>query len=600
MSLEEQKYKDLEEKKYKSYKRWLLHHLSNQKALVLLVFIGIIIVTFTRTLVPLFIGDIIDNSIIASNNANLIIMLIITLALSLTRNGMGYGTMMLGHYLGLKTEQNMRQEFFDTIQLKPLRYYDNARTGDLQALATNDVRVVNTMISHGAFYFYPFFQVAITLFLLIEVLDLRLAVISVPFILLYIYFVLLYRKKITPYATTRLRKHSNLAVVLQDSITGASIVRSFAAEEFERKKFLKAVHAFRNNSIGEYKVQAKYYPMLVLYSAIGTTFITSCIFVYQNTLSVGELVAINLLFITLIDPTNLIWWATNDMMSGFAACSRLHFALSREEPESRMNKLTEWPFEFKGRIEFRNVTFAYRNGNEKNPPVLIDLTFTIEPSQRIALVGPTGCGKTTIAKLLLRLYEPQEGSILLDGIPIQDYPLEALRRHIGLIEQDIFLFSQTIKENIAFGKQNATQEEIINIAKLAQVNDFVQDFPKKYDTIVGERGTRLSGGEKQRVAIARAFLTDPEILILDDSVSAVDSETEEKIGLAMENILKNRTTLIITHRLHTIRSSDKIIVLKHGRISAEGKHKDLLQSSEDYRRIFGKNLSLLKFNKKEG
>ncbi len=586
----------LDQKRYKSYKKWLFHYLSKQKPLVVCVFIGIIIVTLTRTLVPLLIGDIIDNALITRDNAKLILMLLLTFALYIIRNGMDYGTMMMGHYLGLKTEQNMRQEFFETIQLKPLRYHDTAKIGDLEALATNDVRIVNTMISHGAFYFYPFFQVGMTEFLFFQVLDLRLALLSFPFILLYLYFVLSYRKMITPYATTRLRKHSNLAVVLQDSISGATVVRSFASEELERIKFRKAVHAFRDNSIGEYRVQAKYYPMLVLYITIGVSLIASCVMVYLDILTVGELIATNLMLITLINPTNLIWWATNDMMSGFAACSRLYSALSREMSEIHEIKLTKWPHNFKGRIEFKNVTFSYGNEKENQSDVLENLSFTLEPNQRIALVGPTGCGKTTIAKLLLRLYDPQEGKILLDGINIQDYSLNALRRNIGLIEQDIFLFSQTIRENIAFGKQTATFDEIVKVAKLAQVNDYVINFPEKYETLVGERGTRLSGGEKQRIAIARAFLTNPQILILDDSVSAVDSETEEKIGLAMENILMNRTTVIITHRLHTIRSSDKIIVLKHGKIMAEGKHNELLKRSEDYRRIFGKHIVLPKLN----
>jgi ABC-type multidrug transport system fused ATPase/permease subunit len=280
------------------------------------------------------------------------------------------------------------------------------------------------------------------------------------------------------------------------------------------------------------------------------------------------------------------------MMSGFAACSRLYIALSREESEHSNNEILGWSKDFKGRIEFKNVSFAYRKGDETNSPILQNVTFTIEPYQRVALVGPTGCGKTTLVKLLLRLYEPQKGQILLDGVDIREYPLQVLRRRIGYIEQEIYLFSRTINENIAFGNQNAMQEEIIEVAKLAQVDEFVQDFPEKYNTIVGERGTRLSGGEKQRVAIARAFLTNPEIIIFDDSVSAVDSETEEKIGRAMENMLKNRTTIIITHRLHTIRTSDKIIVIKHGKIVTEGNHKDLLHSSEDYRRIFGKHLIL--------
>jgi ATP-binding cassette subfamily B protein len=586
---------NLERKKYKSYKSWLLHHLYKNKILIIFVIIGIIIVTFTRTLVPIIIGEIVDDALISLDYDKFITLLITMFAIYFIRNVMDYATMMTGHYLGLKTEQNMRQEFFENIQHKPLRYHDSAKAGDLQALATNDVRIINAMIAHGAFFFYPFFQVAMTLILIITTLDLRLALVCIPFVFFYIFFILRYRRKIAPFAAKRLRKHSNLAVVLQDSITGASVVRSFAAEGFERKKFKKAVNAFRDNSIGEYLVQAKYFPLLALYISIGITVIFSILFVFQNTLTIGELVATNLLLITLVDPTNLIWWATNDMMSGFAACSRVFTSLSVGDNEDQRIENQSWPKEFKGKIEFRDVTFSYENGERNRSPVLKNLNFTIEPNQKVALVGPTGCGKTTIAKLLLLLYEPQQGSIFLDGKNIHDYPLAELRRKIGYIEQDIYLFSQTIYENIAFGNQNAGHDEILNIAKLAQVDDFVQNFSDGYNTIVGERGTRLSGGEKQRVAIARAFLTNPAILILDDSVSAIDSETEEKIGRAMETIMKKRTTLIITHRLHTIRTSDKILVFKHGRIVAEGNHTELFQSSEDYRRIFGKRDSLSDF-----
>ncbi len=268
----------LEKKKYKSYKTWLLHHLYKNKLLVLFVFIGIILVTFTRSLVPIVIGDIVDDGLIALDYEKFITLLIIGLAVYLIRNVMDYVTMMIGHYLGLKTEQNMRQEFFESIQHKPLRYHDVAKAGDLQALATNDVRIINTMIAHGSFYFYPFFQMVITLLLIITTVDVRLALGCIPFAFFYIYFILHYRKKIAPFAAKRLRKHSNLAVVLQDSITGASVVRSFAAESFERKKFKKAVDSFRDNSIGEYLVQAKYYPMLILYVTIGITLILGYLF----------------------------------------------------------------------------------------------------------------------------------------------------------------------------------------------------------------------------------------------------------------------------------------------------------------------------------
>jgi len=577
--------------KISSYRKWFLYHLAKQKILVMSTLLGIFIVTLSRVMIPVIIGHIIDTTLITRDLTNLIQLLIITLVIFVARNAMDYITMLIGHYLGLTVEKNMRQEFFDALQYKPLRYHDKARIGDLQALATNDLRIINTMISHGAFYLYPFFQVIMAAFLLIVTLDLRLALVCTPFILFYIIFILDYRKKIAPWAAGRMVTHSNVAVVLQDSISGAAIVRSFTAEELEREKFHKAVIGFRDNRIGETRVQARFYPLLILYLAIGVTFLASCAFVLEGSLTIGALTAANLLLITLIDPTNMIFWATNDMMSGFAACSRLYTSLSLEEEEQKESNLM-WPDTFKGRIEFKNVTFAYGDDGEKNTPILKNLSFVVEPCQRVALVGPTGCGKTTLVKLILRLYEPQEGMILLDGIDIRNYPLDELRRHIGYIEQDIYLFSRTISDNIAFGRPDASREAIMDAAKLAQVEEFVLEFPEEYNTIVGERGTRLSGGEKQRVAIARAFLTDPEILILDDSVSAVDSETEEKITRAMENIIRNRTTLVITHRLHTIRTSDKIIVLKRGKNVAEGTHNELLQSSEDYRRIFGKHLVL--------
>jgi ABC-type multidrug transport system fused ATPase/permease subunit len=572
------------------YGKWLIFHIFDQKLLLLLTLSGISIVTFSRVLIPVIIGEIIDNALFSQKIKNLVLFLLIFFVIYFIRNAMDYLTMMVGHYLGFRVEQSMRQEFFDKLQYKPLRYHDRARTGDLQALATNDLRIINTMISHGAFFIYPFFQVLMAAFLILFTLDLRFAIVTIPFIVTYFYFIFVYRRNIAPYAAARMRTHSNLAVVLQDNLSGVAVVRSFVAEAFEREKFHKAVNEYRDNRMGEAFVQSRFYSLLLLYATIGITFLMSSVFVFQDTFTIGGLTAVNLLLISLIHPSNMIFWATNDMMSGFAACSRLFNALILEEDEDYTNHSEAWPEDFKGKIEFRNVTFGYEN--ESNISVLSNLSFTIEPNQRIALVGPTGCGKTTLVKLLLLLYEPQEGEILLDDKDIRSYPLDTLRKHIGYIEQDPYLFSQTIRENITFGKPDATLDEAIHVAKLAQVDDFVQEFSDGYETIVGERGTRLSGGEKQRIAIARAFLTDPKILILDDSVSAVDCETEEKITDAMENITQNRTTLIITHRLHTIRSSDKIIVLKSGRIAAEGHHNDLLNRSEDYRRIFGKHLVL--------
>ena len=575
---------------YKSYRRWLVHHLLNQKTLVVGTLSGITIVTLSRVIVPIIIGDIIDSLIYAQGISTLLLLLLIFLGVYLIRNVMDYLTMMIGHFLGFTIEKTMRQEFFNALQYKPLRYHDKARTGDLQALATNDLRVINTMISHGAFFIYPFFQVLMAAILIIFTIDQRLSFITIPFLVIYFYFIFDYRSKITPYAVARMKKHSNLAVGLQDNISGAAIIRSFIAEGSERKKFSKAVKEYKDNRIGETIAQSKFYSLLFLYIALGISFLISCVFVYQGTFTIGELTAVNLLLLSLVHPSNMIYWATNDMQSGFAACARLFKALMLEEDEDYSNHVETWPENFSGKIEFRNVTFSYENN--ETLPVLKNLSFTIESNQKVSLVGPTGCGKTTLVKLLMLLYEPQEGQIFLDGKDIRTFPLDTLRRNIGYIEQDIYLFSRGIDQNIAFGKPEATFDEIVAAAKLAQVDDFVKNFSEGYGTVVGERGTRLSGGEKQRIAIARAFITDPRILILDDSVSSVDSETEEKISHAMENIIRDRTTLIITHRLHTIRSSDKILVLKSGSIVAEGQHDDLLRTSEDYRRIFGKHIEL--------
>jgi len=587
-------------RKYKNHLSWLLHHLIKQKILVVLVGITIFFVLFTRTLIPLVLGDIIGKTIQISAITEILPFIFLALALYLVNISMDYSSMMLGHYLGLKIEKDMRTEFFDVIQSKPLKYHDSARTGDLQALATYDLRIINTMVSHGAFFIYPFIQVAITAVVLFDLLDFKLALFFIPFLIFYLYFILHYRKALSPFVAARMKKHSNIAITLQDDISGTSVIKTFTAEKRERKKFLSAVRAFRDNWIGENRVQSRFYPLLILYLAISIMFMLSCIFVYLNTLTIGVLVSVNLLLTTLVDPTNTIFWATNDMMSGFAACKRLFKALSKGESENAYATLNKWPENFQGHIEFKNVSFGYEDESNNVTPVFENLTFSIEPNQTVALVGPTGCGKTTLAKLILSLYKPSSGSILLDGIDIQDYPLEILRKHVGYVEQDIYLFPRSIRENISFGKPKAEDDEILEAARLAQVDDFAEKFPEKYETIVGERGTRLSGGERQRIAIARALLTKPAIVILDDSVSAVDSETEEKIGKAIENILEGRTTIIITHRLNAIRNSDKVLVLKNGRIVAEGNHNDLIISSQDYRRIFGKHLNLPPIKREEG
>ncbi|MHA1200551.1 MAG: ABC transporter ATP-binding protein [Candidatus Heimdallarchaeaceae archaeon] len=582
--------KDKDSKAKNPYVKWFFVHVLNHKVLFTLNFIGIVGLTYLRTIIPIRIGGITDSIILQDFKYSILITMLILLGFYFLRNAVEYTTWMIGHQLGSKTEQSMRREFFENVQNKPLSYHDRIKTGDLQALATNDLRVVNTLIAHGSFYVYPFVQTIVTLIQLIT-FNYWMAMITVPFLGLYVYFVLRYRKHLLPYSKDSLRKHADVTVALQESLNSVQVTKAFYAESVEYRKFKKSVQAFRNNRLGEIRIQARFYPLLTLYAAIGISLIFGIVLINYNLMTVGHLTAVILLLIALIHPTTMIFWATRDMIRGFGASERLFSTISTGKIELLPDHKTDYSDVFKGAIEFQNVSFTYPNGNPKNPQVLRNLSFKIEPNQRVALVGPTGCGKTTLAKLLLRLYEPQEGTILLDRKPIQEYPLEMVRQQVSLVEQDIYLFSQTIEENIKFGFPDASKETVIEVAKLAHAHDFIADYDQGYDTIVGERGMTLSGGEKQRLAIARAFLTNPDILILDDSMSAIDSETEEKIAKAIKNILENRTTLIITHRLHTIRTSDLILVMKEGEIVAQGEHEDLLKSSEDYRKVFGMYLN---------
>ncbi|MFX0171342.1 MAG: ABC transporter ATP-binding protein, partial [Candidatus Hodarchaeota archaeon] len=357
---------------------------------------------------------------------------------------------------------------------------------------------------------------------------------------------------------------------------------------YEREKFMKYVLDFKTTWYKQRILQARYFPTLVLFSIIGFSTLIGSFLVVDNQITIGTLIAFNGLLFTLLGPTYVISFAVTLFNGGLAGARRIHSMEVREagegnsEGEKEMSKI-------QGLVSFENVSFKYPTSKK---PILDNISFTAAPGQTIAIVGPTGSGKSSLTKLLLRLYD-YEGIIKIDGVDIKEFTLESLRKNIGGIEQDIYLFPRSVRENIAFGARDASQDQIEKAAILARAHEFIiNDLSKGYDSHVGEGGSQLSGGQRQRIALARTFLTNPRILILDDSTSSVDSKTEEEIVNAISNVSQGRTTFIITHRLSTIRNADCILVIKGTKIVAKGHHSKLIYTSPDYRYIFGKNVEL--------
>ncbi len=585
-------------KSHKSFGRWFLGHLTANPLIIIGVLIGTTIGIFTRLLIPVVLGQAIDLAIIdkddllsfEAQSSLLYSFVIFILVLAIFRFFIGIITVFTNDWLSWNAQRRIREEFFDSMQNKPLKFHDSVRTGELMALATNDMGQVGGLISPGlGFLADVFISIIFTAVLVLGVLNSpELLILSIPFLIAYLWAVFSFNRKMAPISQTFMRKWSAISTAVQDNITGAEVVRAFAEESYERQKFMKYVLDFKRTWYRQQILQARYFPTLILFSAIGFSVLAGSFLVALEKLSIGGLIAFNGLLISLLVPTYVIGFAIRIFNGGLAGARRIHAMEVREEGEENGEGEKEFPSHVTGVIRFKNVTFKYPTSSK---PVLDNINFSVAPGQTIAIVGPTGSGKSSLTNLLLRLYD-YDGEITIDGVDIKEYSLESLRKSFGRIEQDIYLFPRSIRENIAFGARNVSQDEIEIAARLAQAHDFIMKFPKGYDTYVGEGGSQLSGGQRQRVAMARTFLTNPSILIFDDSTSSVDSKTEEKIVKAINTVIQGRTTFVITHRLSTIRQADCILVLKGGKIVARGHHSKLIYTSPDYRRIFGKNVEL--------
>lgn len=486
--------------------------------------------------------------------------------------------------LGQRLERDARDELYVSLLGKSQTFHNRQRVGDIMARANNDVRQLNPMMNPGTALIIESTMAIVTPLVFIALLDLRLLLPPLIWVLLYIVAVRRYMRQLNPVAGAQREQFGVMNAALNETITGIEVVKSAAQEKQERIKFHTNAGLFRDYFVKEGEIQARYLPLLLLGFALTAAFAESIYLFSLGQLSIGQLVSYMGLMGVLRFPAFISIFTFQLMQMGLAGASRI-LELMREESELDENA-TGYHEQMRGEIVFDDVTFRLEGSTL---PALKHISFHATAGETIAIVGQTGSGKTTLTKLVNRIYDVSEGCITIDGVDVREWNLAALRSQISTIEQDIFLFSRSIADNIAFGAGGkATREEIIAAAKAAQAHDFILSFKDGYDTEIGERGVTLSGGQRQRIAIARALLTNPRILVLDDSTSAIDSRTEDEIQMAINRVLEGRTTFLITHRLSQIRRADKIIVLHQGEIIDIGQHEELLERCLLYRRIFAR------------
>ena len=561
--------------------RWIISHTRRYWWLVLIMFVGAVGNAALAAFVPVLTGDAFNAMLKVPPETKVLL----PLALLMGGSQIVRGILQLGRNFGAeliaqRIERDVRDELYVSLLGKSMTFHNLQPVGDTMARATNDVREINYMFSPGinlvvgslVFLVMPFFFAP----------QYHWSLILTPTLFTIAYFIALrwYLRKLNPITEDVRESFGQMNTHLSEALDGIETMKGAAQEEAEIKRFNINSRRLRDNNIRQGDVEARFVPLLLYFIALAGGLLHAILLYRLGILNIGDVVAYFGILLMLEFPTWTSIWAYSLISSGMAGGQRILELINRETNLDQNSKGYTNPM--RGEIEFRNLQFAYPTGES----VLRNISFTVQPGQTVAIVGQTGTGKTSLAKLVNSTYDATGGQLLVDGVDVRDWNLASLRSQISIIEQDVFLFSRSVAENIAFGKPGATREEIEAAARSAQADEFINQFEKGYDTVIGERGVTLSGGQRQRLAIARAFLTDPRILILDDSTSAIDSATEDMIQRAIAAAARGRTTLIITHRLSQIRWADLIIVLRKGRIAAIGNHDDLMKSSEAYSRIF--------------
>jgi ATP-binding cassette, subfamily B, bacterial len=479
-----------------------------------------------------------------------------------------------GHKLGINIETDMRQQLFQHVQKQSFRFFDNTKTGHIMSRITNDLFDLGELAHHGPEDLFIAAMTFVGAFWIMLTINVKLALITMIIVPFLIWLITYTNLKMNAAWKNMYSDIADVNARVEDSVFGIRVVQSFTNEEYEIERFTKNNRKFRRAKLTAYKVMS--FSASSIYML--TRLMVLVVLVYgawlsfRGTLSYGELIGFVLYVNVLFKPIDKISAILELYPKGMAGFKRFTELMDQDPDVVDRKDAIEVSY-LKGNIEFRDVTFSY----DQNKPVLEGIDLKINHGETVAFVGPSGAGKTTICSLIPRFYDVKSGGIFIDGMDIRDMTKKSLRSQIGIVQQDVFLFTGTLRENIAYGSLEASHEDIVRAAKQAHLEDFIASLPEGYETQIGERGLKLSGGQKQRIAIARMFLKNPPLLILDEATSALDTETERIIQKALADLSKNRTTLVIAHRLATIRSADRIVVVTEEGIAEEGSHDELIE-----------------------
>ncbi|AIQ73554.1 MULTISPECIES: ABC transporter ATP-binding protein [Paenibacillus] len=541
------------------------------------VFAGLLELAF-----PVAVNKFIDDLLPGQDWPLILIACVALLAIYALNTVMQYIVTYWGHMLGINIETDMRKKMFDHIQKLSFRFFDNNKTGHLIGRITNDLNDIGEVAHHGPEDVFIAIMTLVGAFLLMADINLKLAIITFIIVPIMAWVIIYFGRNMTSTYRQLFGNVGSFNARIEDNVGGIRVVQSFANEQHEQELFAVDNQMFRKTKLLAYKIMARSLSVSYMMTRLITILVMICgaWFFINGELQIGEFVAFILLSNIFFRPIEKINAVIESYPKGIAGFRRYLEIIDTEPDISDKPDAVEINA-LRGDITFQDVSFGY----EENRPVLQNISLNVKAGETIAFVGPSGAGKTTICSLLPRFYDVTAGAITIDGIDIRDMKLESLRKQIGIVQQDVFLFSGTIRENIAYGKLDAKLPEIWEAARRAHLEELIQNLPDGMETVIGERGVKLSGGQKQRLAIARMFLKNPPILILDEATSALDTETEAAIQQSLADLSVGRTTLVIAHRLTTIKNADRIMVVNEEGIAEQGRHEELVHAGGIYSRL---------------